>query len=167
MKTQSICMTKDRGTAGTVSLACLGTKSGVFPALFTCSIYSVGVLATPSSQEIPPPMPDTLGAFWKCTICRGIPARGTAIRWGLYHSCPTAGTCRSQTIVGVPLHYLLILHPILITQNQNVSVCLDAFAISFRTAWKDSVQFIPTGLAQICITSKNKHRIQHLLLLVP
>lgn len=45
-----------------------------------------------------------------------------------------------------------------------MAVCLDASAISFRIAWKDSVQFVPMELPQINITSINEHRIQHFYL---
>lgn len=151
MKMQSTCMTKDRGPAGTVTLACLGSRGGVFPYLvrllhLQCwctwhlphlTKYHLQRLAVWVLFEMLHLQRDTASA------------RGTGIRWGLYHSCPTVGMHRSQTIVGVPLHYLLILHPMLTTKNQNGSVCLDVFAISFRTAWKDSVQFITTELPQI------------------
>lgn len=48
---QTICMTKDRGTAAAVTVASLGTRAGFF---LLCSPYLFTVLATPSSQEIPP-----------------------------------------------------------------------------------------------------------------
>jgi len=43
VKMQSICVTKDGGVAGTVMLACPGTRGLPFPTLFSCSIYSADV----------------------------------------------------------------------------------------------------------------------------
>lgn len=160
---QSICMTKDRGTAGTVMLACPGTRSGVIPALLSCSICSV---------DVPGQLPHLKKYQLQCqtvwVIFENAPfAEGFGFgqrnmhKVNLYHSCPRQEHTDPRPYWGVPLHCFLILHPILTTQNQNGCVCLDAFAISFRTAWKD---FIPKELAQIRITSINRHRIQCLLL---
>lgn len=147
-------------------LACPGTRSGVIPALLSCSICSV---------DVPGQLPHLKKYQLQCqtvwVIFENAPfAEGFGFgqrnrhKVNLYHSCPRQEHTDPRPYWGVPLHCFLILHPILTTQNQNGCVCLDAFAISFRTAWKD---FIPKELAQIRITSINRHRIQCLLLPVP